>query len=864
MEGVLLEREANVDALEALLGEVERTSRGRLALIAGEAGVGKTTLVHAFCRAHDAVWTLAGACDPLGTPRPLGPLLDIADEVGGRFAETMSEGSGPAALLAGLAGGLRRRSPAIVVLEDLHWADEGTLDFLRFAGRRMEEVPALVIATFRDDELDRFHPLRIALGELPAERTRRLSVDRLSEEAVAILAHETDIDADALYRRTGGNPFFVTEVLASKGADVPETVRDAVLSRVAHLTPEARALLEAVAIIPSRAELDLLEAIAPEEIDGLDECLRAGMLEQDGQAAVRFRHEIARATVDDTLPPRRAIDLHRRALGVLTAQAPEAMDLARVVHHADAAGDGEAVLRYAPVAADRAEALGANREAAQHSESALRHATSLAPAERATLLGLCAHRYVLVGRLTDAVELGREAADAHGQVGDRVREGDSLSALVIPLWTLGRGDEAETAAADAIAVLEGCEEGPELARAYAALALLHALDGDPAAATRWGRQAAALAERVGDERTRIWVLVNVSGVRFAHGDEAARVELERNLTLAQAGSMAVEVGMAFSWLAFAATRLRRYELASEYAESGIDYCERFDLEISRPYLIAMRGEIQLATGDWDDAADSAAAVLRTGGVGLATVGALAVLGRLRARRADPGVAPLLDEALALANRSGDMGRLKTVAVARCEAAWLDGRNDDALAETDRAWALVLETSDPWLCGELGDWRARVGARDDALPDVAGPYELARKGDWCAASDAWTELGCPYESALALVASSDEADLRRALAVFQELGAVAAATLVSRGLRELGARDIPTGPRAATRENPAGLTPREVEVLGLVAEGLRNAEIAAQLFVSERTVGHHVSSILGKLGVKTRGQASAEAARLGLL
>ena len=269
----------------------------------------------------------------------------------------------------------------------------------------MEEVPALVIATFRDDELDRFHPLRIALGELPAERTRRLSVDRLSEDAVAILAQEADIDADALYRRTGGNPFFVTEVLASKGADVPETVRDAVLSRVAHLTPEARALLEAVAIIPSRAELDLLEAIAPEEIDGLDECLRAGMLEQDGQAAVRFRHEIARATVEETLPPRRAIDLHRRALGVLTAQAPETMDLARVVHHAECGGRWrKPCCDYAPVAADRAEALGANREAAQHSESrpALRDQPGPRASEPTLLEPVCPHRYVLVGRLTDA------------------------------------------------------------------------------------------------------------------------------------------------------------------------------------------------------------------------------------------------------------------------------------------------------------------------------------------------------------------------------------------------------------------------------------------------------------------------------
>jgi DNA-binding CsgD family transcriptional regulator len=242
----------------------------------------------------------------------------------------------------------------------------------------------------------------------------------------------------------------------------------------------------------------------------------------------------------------------------------------------------------------------------------------------------------------------------------------------------------------------------------------------------------------------------------------------------------------------------------------------------------------------------------------------ATLGRLRARRGDPEVWPLLDRALELASGSGELDRMAPAALARCEAAWLEGRDADALAETERAWALAWETGDPWLCGELADWRRRVGSDDDFAGQLPEPYALAGEGRFGDAADAWLALGCPYDAALAMVDSGKEDDLREALRAFRELGAGATAARVSRELRKRGVRDVKTGPRASTRENPAGLTRREVEVLELVAQGLRNAEIAERLVVSPRTVDHHVSAILRKLDVRTRGEAGAQAARRGLI
>jgi hypothetical protein len=252
----------------------------------------------------------------------------------------------------------------VVVLEDMHWADEATLDVFRIVARRIEAVPALVLATYRDDELDPGHPLRVVLGGLSTGRAiRRLHVSPLSRGAVAELAEPHSVDADNLFRMTSGNPFFVTEVLATGGEKIPETVRDAILARAARLSPGARGVLDAVSIVPPSAELWLLEAIAgPLADDELAACLRSGMLETEG-GTVAFRHELARLTIEDSLAPDRRVALHRATIAALASRPDGAQDLARLAHQAEAAEDADAVLRFAPEAGLRASLLGAHREA---------------------------------------------------------------------------------------------------------------------------------------------------------------------------------------------------------------------------------------------------------------------------------------------------------------------------------------------------------------------------------------------------------------------------------------------------------------------------------------------------------------------
>ena len=862
--GELLERSAELAALDACLAAVVAGGGGRLVLVGGEAGIGKTALVRAFCARAPAPRVLWGACDALFTPRPLGPLLDVAEHAGGEPARLAEAGTTPAALVTALAQELHRRAGTIVVLEDLHWADEATLDSVRLLARQIDALPALVLATFRD-ELERDHPLRIVLGELPAARsTERLALAPLSIDAVATLAASRGVDADELHERTAGNPFFVTEVLGAGGAEVPDSVRDAVLARAARLDAGARALLGAVAIVPSQAELWLLEALAGEHVGRLEACLASGMLRAEHDA-VAFRHEIARVAIEETLPPDRRVGLHRAALAALLDARGRRHDPARLAHHADAAGDGEAVLRHAPLAGEQAAALGAHREAAAQFARALRYAGDLPSARRAALLERRAYECYLTDDIAEAIAARRLALEEHRRAGDRLREGDTRRWLSRLAWFVGDGDTAEAESRQAIELLEALPPGRELAMAYSNIAQLRMLADDGAGALQWGTRAIALAERLGETEILVHALNNVGSAEQRVSEPAGIAKLERSLRLALDAGLEEHVARAYTNLGSGEVKLRRYDLADRWLDAGLAYTRERDLDAWLLYMTGWKARSHLDQGRWHEAAEVARTVVRRPGVAAPSrIMPLAVLGLLRARRGDPDIWEPLDEALDFARRTGELQRIAPVAAARAEARWLAGDDERIATETHDALLLALKRADAWSIGELSTWRQRAGIDDEvALPGGSNPFRFELAGDWEAAERAWSAIGCPYEAALALAAAEDEDALRRSVAELQRLGARAAAARVARALRERGVRGVPEGPRAVTRGNPAGLTARELEVLALVAEGLRNAEIARQLFVSQKTVGHHVSAILRKLNVRTRGEAASAAMRLGI-
>ena len=793
----LLERSGELDALARELASVTFSGQGRIALVAGEAGIGKTALLRRFCADRDgSARVLWARCEPLFTPRPLGPVLELAGVVGGEVAARAGDGARPydvaAALLRELAG-----RPSVLVFEDVHWADEATLDVIRLAARRVADVPALLVLSYREDGLDRSHPLRIVLGDLPgSDRVTRVALAGLSPWAVAELAGPAGVDARELHRRTAGNPFFVTEVLAAGTGLVPHSVRDAVLAHAARLGGAAREVLDAAAVVPGPAELWLLEALAPAPSGALDECLDSGMVALAG-GRVEFRHEIARQVVEESLPLGRRAGLHRAALTALAGQAIQ--DLARLAHHAEAAGDAGAILRFAPAAAERAAAAGARREAVGLYTRALRFADGLEPAERAGLLERFAGLTLYIGMGEEGAAALREAVEIHRTRGDLLRQGDALRQLGIRLGATGALPEATAVLAEAVTVLEHVPAGPELARAYNAMAAVLGVFDDNEA-LRWGKRAIDLAERI-ECTAAVGDALNILGTaQLRLGDLDGLVKLDRSRDLAQQAGDELGVVRAYERSAAVLAARREWVLAERYIEPGLVFCRERGLESSLWWLTVLSAEAALAQGRWDDAASTAATILASPAqeASHARVSALVILARSRARRGEPGYRPVLDEAAAIAKAAPVAQVALLIAAARAEAAWLDGAPALRIGEETESAGEPGLSDVRWFAGELEVWRHRAGLDCGDPAELPEPYRLEITGDAEGAARWWRERDCTYDAALALAGSSAPAALRRALDMLHELGAHPAAAAVARRLRALGEQGVPRGPRRPPR------------------------------------------------------------------
>ena len=861
---MLLERSAELAALGGSLGEVKHSRRGRMVVVRGEAGIGKTALLRCFCDdLGGSVRVLWSACDSLATPRPLGPLLDVGRATDGELRAQVESGAGAQDVAAAMIRELSTRRPTVLVMEDVHWADEATLDVIRIMSRRVETVPALLVASYRDDEVGRMHPFRRVLGVLPVGSTTHLGLTGLSREAVAELARGSVVNPDRLHERTGGNPFFATEVLAAGHDAVPDTVRDAVLARAAPLSAAARALLDAVAIIPQQAEMWLLDAITESPPGTLEECLRSGAL-LAAESSVAFRHELARLAIEDSVTPDVRLALHRRALAALSQTPQTATDLARLAHHADGAADTAAVLRYAPAAAEQAAAVGSHREAEAQYARALRYAQSLPPEGRAELLERFAYECYVTELRADALEALNESLALRRDLADPRRVGETQRLRARLLTCANRSDEARPVAIEALAILEPAGPGPQLARTYAELSDIASRGDEVDSAIEWGQRAICMAEEVDDAEALVHALYVVGMTEMNHEIRGGREKLERGIELGKAADEAFFVGCAYTGLTAALSQRHDWIAHGLVADAGIDYCREHGLDLCLIYLLWGKAEALLARGAWDEAADVARSILGdpAGETG-PWFGADIVLALVRARRGDPEYWPLLDRSLEFARRVGKLSYLGAIAVPRAEAAWLEGRPEAIAAETAEAFEMALELRDSSILGDLALWRWRAGLLTD-VPDGLDEVTRAQiEGDHERVATIRRDQGCLYEAALALADADDEDALRRAHAELQALGARPAAAIVARRLRQRGAKGMPRGPRRETQANAAGLTARELELLPLLANGLRNAEIAQRLVISEKTVDHHVSSILRKLGARTRGEAAAAATRLGL-
>ena len=858
---LLLERESSLASLTTFADEARRGA-GRLVLVAGETGIGKSALVEQLRHEiRDARWSFGG-CDSLFTPRALGPLFDIAEQLGGGLLASCRARVARDELFETL---LRQISDPeildIVVVEDIHWADEATLDLLRFLARRIHDCSVLLVATYRDEGLTARDPLRVALGELATQRaSRRLALAPLSADSVRILAEGSGVDADELYLLTGGNPLYVTEVLHAGIDGVPPSARDAVLARVARLSKGARHVVDVGALIGTRIELPLVELVTPCSASVVDELLGSGLMMEDG-ARLRFRHEIARLAVEHAIPAHRRALMHAQILKALRTLGSD--DEAQMAFHAEGAGDAPGALHHAWRAAQRASELAAHREAVAQYERAIRFAGKAEAAVKAELYDALALEAALIDRWQDSADARTHALELWRGAGNRVHEGDTMRLLSRTMWRLCRGREALAAAESAIEILEPLGSTTELAWAYANLAMQRMFDAHYVDACELATRAREIAEPLGAFEVLSDAYNTEACAAAALGEEWVP-RMRQALQVALQTGCAEQAGRAYANFYSLTCRERRFAEAESTFRDGIAYCDEHDISTFATCLRGQRTSALEQTGRWDDAVALALHLLnRTVASPINRINPLLALGQIRSRRGEPAAWECLDEATQTADGSAEPSLIVAVRLARAEAYFLEGKNELAARETSSACD-VVGNGDAWERGAVAVWLRRTGSSRGVPGELAEPYRLQVDGDVDKAAQLWADLGCPYEAALALLDTADEGSLRKALAVFYALGAVASARLARQKMRRLGIRSIPHGARSATRQHPVGLTRREREVLELICDGHTNAQIAARLVVSARTVDHHVAAVLAKLGARSRGAAAAEAVRRGLV
>jgi DNA-binding CsgD family transcriptional regulator len=856
----LLERDYELAVLTAAVEEAGQ-GKGSVVLVQGEAGIGKSSLIAALRdRLGDGTRLLVGRCDDLALPRILGPFRDLVGAVGPELTAALRDPVDRDEMLTALQADLSSpRRATVLAVEDLHWAEEPTLDVLRFLVRRVDRMPVVLVLTYRDDELRHTHPLHQLLSfAAGGVTTHRLTLRRLSETAVARLSVAAGADADEVFRVTSGNPFFVHEVLTS-GSRIPPTVKDAVLARLNVLDAAGRQAVEQLCVIPTPIHRRLVDALVAGGLPALAPAEESGLLTVTPQQ-VTFRHELTRRAVEDALPVTRRAELDRRVLEVLT-QDP-ASDVARIVYHAVRAGDRATLVAYGPTAARGAAAAGAHQQASGIYRLLMHGGDEeFSPAERAEFLEQAAIECYLIGD-EDRCSAGhlREAVALRRRLGDPVALGSTLRWLSRSQWWSGDRSGAEASAVESTAVLEGAGDELLLAMAYSNEAQLAMLADRNGEAVEAAQRAISLVGPMGDRAVLAHALNNLGAARCRLGDRAGRDALERSLRLALDADDVEQACRAYSAIAWMLLDDLEPEEAGRYTAAGMALADRAEHLGFLQYLTVEQGMVALAGAQWGEAIAAAQVGLNASDMVRCPALILLNRARLRSGRADP---ESIEETWQLAHALGELQRTGPAAALVCEEAWLRDDVDRIHTVARSVRAEAVRRGVPALEAELGLWLVRAGETVDLTgspPD--NPHTLLAAGRWREAQLAWTARGYPYEAAAARSESPSPVEQLAALSDLDVLGAVPLAQRLRRRLRSRGV-SVPRGPAVSTRENPGQLTARQAEVLGLLADGLSNADIANRLVVSVRTAGNHVAAVLDKLGVHSRAEAVARGRELGI-
>ncbi len=854
---MLAERDIELSRLAALLGACD--AGGRVVAVSGEAGIGKTALLREFAARHAEdcrfIW---GMCDALFTPRPLGPVHDIAalmTELGDDW-----QNSGGTALFSRILSKFTHsEDPVVLIIEDVHWADVGTLDFIRFLGRRITMCSVLMIVSFRNDELSRDHPLLRVLGDIPSDQMDRIELQSLSLAAVTRMADNSGRDPEKLLSVTNGNPFFLSEILASNDGhrQVPASVQDAVNGRLARLSSQQIRLLEALSIIPVHIVPELHCGWIDDYQELLRDCLDLSILVELDDGRLRFRHELARLATCNRCSSIELRNLHRKHLAFIL-ESPEDHDAGELLHHARGAVDAEMVLQFAPIAAEKAALLGAHKEAADYLEAALEYVDEAKPEEAARLYESWAYEAAIAHRIDDRViEARRHALTMWRVLGDDERIADNLRHLSRLHWYRGEATQASRYLDDAIQLLERLDNKGTLALAYSMRSQIHMLASRMEAAIDWGERALAVIEGKPIPEVEVHALNNIGTARMFLGDEQGIVDLEKSLDLALTHNLHEDAARVFTNLSEYAVDMRRLDIAESTLERGIKFDTEHELDSWTFYLLGRKAQLRLEQGRLDEVEEICRSVIGTPGQTLLMkLPARIMLARLYVRSAHDDAATTLQKAYKDALATGEVQYCIPVLMAMLEQAWLTDSEDLAAQAASGLDRIEPSCFSLWARAEYNFWCDLTGVSPKHTDNEdETPFGSAIRGDYSEAGMQFARLGADYLANICFGLSNSVETVSAGLAALSRQGAKGATTRLIDllELRGIAREDItlPRGPYSAARENAFGLTAKEMIVLEHLAKGLSNAQIAEEMSRSQRTVEHHVSAILQKLEVENR-------------
>lgn len=862
----LIERAEFLKVLHAKFESVTQTE-GHCIFLSGEAGIGKTSLIKTFSKAiNNRGKIYIGSCDALFTPRPLAPLYDVALQMGNGIWDN----NGSLADRVGLFNRFfhelaSQKETTVIAFDDIHWADEATLDFIKFLARRITHVHCLFILMYRDNEIHTHHSLKNVLGQLASDSFTRIQLTPLSRDAVEKLAGAKGYKGEDVYSITGGNPFYVNEILASYSEGIPDNIRDSILSVYNRLNDQTKQVWQILSVLPAPFEIKYLEKLAPSYAAAIEGCLERKILILD-DGKIFFKHELFRRTVEVSLSPFVRIELNKKILGLLLESFERNHEIERIIHHAKNANEYELVVKYAPLAASRAKSVGAHVEACRLYLSAIENYHDNDKDKLIQLYESYAYECYLTNQIKEAIIYTAKALDLWKEKKDIENTGNSLRFLSRLWWFDGNRKKAEIYAVQAIEVLENKPASRVKAMSFSNMSQLKMLANQFEECIHWGEKAIQMAFELSDDEILCHALNNVGTAQIEI--ESARNKgielLQQSLEISLKNSFDEHAARAYINLASNAVRIRDYVTAKKTLDEGIQYCEERDLDMGTTYLLLCKSWLGLETGHWDDALSIAEGLIKNENQpAVVKIGALVVVAKIKMRRGERDVIHLLTEAKDKAFNTCETQRVIPTLIAFLEYEWITGMHLLEKKDLDMAMEMVKKTHKFYDCSEFAFWLRKARGRNLQLDEMYEGYNCSKRSDIIKAAEIWEKLGSLYKQALILF-EGNETDKRKAITIVQKFRADAVFEKMKQLMRAHGIKSVPRGIRKVTRSNGAFLTGRELNVLPLLKEGLKNREIAERLYISPKTVDHHISSILFKLDVGSRTLAVRKATDMGII